>query len=183
MKKIFIIGCFLVALVAVTFLIFEKLRMSAELNQTEQKSYEDDEMGIRFSYPSLLVLRNNPTENAHTVCFYGEEDEKIRKNGVFFEGPSNMIAIHSFKDMDYQKEVNRVISNVSNNRRDSEMTFKGYPAKEILGNYEQFGVTLNSRHIVVNKNGRIYSLGVVWHSDAKLEEQFNEMLNSLEFIE
>jgi len=158
-----------------------ELPPSERTTETE-KIYENSNMGIKFTYPTILVPNESSTNDSYTVFFYGEEDRKLRESGVIAEKPANMIAIHSFINRSYQEEIDRVLSNVSKNQKTSDITFKGYPTKEITGNLEQFGITLNSKHIVVNKNGIIYSLGVEWYSDTKIAGYFDQIIESFEFI-
>ena len=169
-------------LLVLSFFFFKKINPPNDFNQPQQRTYENKTMGITFTYPSVLVQESGLTDGTYTVFFYGEEDKKLRTKGIIAEKPSNMIAIHYFTNRNYQEEVNRVISNIPKNRKIIDVTFKSYPAKEIVGNLEQFGITLNSKHIVVNKNGITYSLGVEWYSDTKLDNYFNQIIESLKFI-
>lgn len=181
MKKPFIFGCVLTTLLLVSFLYYKKSHSSNNLNQSQQKVYENNIMGIKFTYPSVLIPEGGSTSDAYTVFFYGEEDRKLQKSGIFAEKPANMIAIHSFTTRTYQEEVDRALSNVLKNRKVSDIIFKSYQAKEIVGNLEQIGIILNSKHIVVNKNGLVYTLGVEWYSDTNIEGYYNQVINSLEF--
>jgi hypothetical protein len=148
----------------------------------EQRIYKNDKLSITFSYPAMLELNEGPTEEAYTVFMVDRGERQSKTVGLLVEGPQDMIVIHSFAHRDYQEEIARVLSNVPMNRKISDVTFKGYPAKEIRGNLEQFGVILNSKNIVVDKDGMTYTLGVEWHANTKIEGYFDELIRSLEFI-